>query len=441
WLAIFGQVVAISFVYFFLDFYFNFYACLIIILFSFFVNLLSQFYFGSEKRLTSFKTFIFLTFDLIQISVLLYFSGGISNPFSILMIVPVIVSASSLPIVFVIYLGVMTVTSIIFLSFVYTPIYQSAGYVLKPPDILLLGFSLSLIITVTFLGAYARRVSSDNENMNKALQVAQAALERERKLTALSGVVAALGHELGSPLATIKLASSELLNELDLDNPVYPDVKLIYEQSERCKSIIADMGELGKDDQYVKINDLMTILFEACEPFKNFKKTINFKLNNKIYGYEGNYKKDINVPLVRREPELLHGIRNLVHNAIKFSNSTVNINLIVEGQFITIEITDDGQGFPENLLRMIGDPFLKSKKNFLKDTDPKKGMGLGLFISKILLERTNGRVNFSNIIQIKNKYEKNVKGAKVEIMWEKASIEVSNSLKKQIIKENPRNVD
>ena len=218
WLAIVGQGVAIAVTDLVLDLNFNVEACLTIILFSCIVNLTSSIYFRSEKRLSALKTFLFLSFDLAQISLLLYFSGGTTNPFSMLIIVPVIVSASSLPIVFLIALCVMTLLSILLLSFKYFPIIDNSGHLLKPPEILLVGFSISLIITVTFLGSYARRIFLDNSNMNKALQATQMALERERKLTALTGVVAALGHELGSPLATIKLASSELLSEIDRDS-------------------------------------------------------------------------------------------------------------------------------------------------------------------------------------------------------------------------------
>ena len=223
----------------------------------------------------------------------------------------------------------MTFLCILLLSFKNFSILDTSGDVLTPPEILLVGFSASLIITVTFLGSYVRRIFLDNSNMNKALQATQVALEKERKLTALTGVVAALGHELGSPLATIKLASSELLSEIDSDSPIYQDIKLIYEQIERCKKIISDMGSLGKDDQYVKIIDFFTLLFEASQPYKNFEKQIIFRLNGVSQSHEGILIKEKMIPLVKREPELIHGIRNIVHNALKFSKSHVDINLII----------------------------------------------------------------------------------------------------------------
>ena len=443
WLAITGQVFAIAVTDFILDFTFNFEACLTIILFSCLVNITSSIYFRAEKRLSAFKTFLFLAFDLTQISLLLFFSGGISNPFSILVIVPAIVSASSLPIFYLITLGFMTLLSILLLSVKYFPIIDSSGDVLKSPEILLVGFSASLIITVTFLGSYARRIFLDNSNMNRALQAAQVALERERKLTALTGVVAALGHELGSPLATIKLASSELLNEIDSDSPIYQDIKLIFDQIQRCKAIISDMGSLGKDDQYVKTINFFTLIIEASQPYKKLDKKIIFRLNGVRQGHEGISIKEKMIPLVRREPELIHGIRNIVHNALKFAKSTVDINLITYSKNLILEIIDDGKGFPYDFTKMIGEPFLK--KSTFYSTEAKietseKGMGLGLFIANILLERTNGKLKFSNEKWSENDGKKRITGAKVEISWERSSIEVLHWDKKSKVKENPRNV-
>ena len=443
WLAIAGQAVAIAVTDFMLDFTFKFGECLTVILFSCLVNVTSSIYFRTEKRLSTFRTFLFLAFDLIQISLLLFFSGGISNPFSILIIVPAIVSASSLPIFYLISLAFMTLLSISVLSIKYFPIIDSSGDILKPPEILLVGFSASLIITITFLGSYARRIFLDNSNMNKALQATQVALERERKLTALTGVVAALGHELGSPLATIKLASSELLSEIDSDSPIYQDIKLIFEQIQRCKAIISDMGSLGKDDQYVKTIDFFTLIFEASQPYEKIDKKIIFRVNGVRQGDEGISIKEKMIPFVRREPELIHGIRNIVHNALKFAKSTVDINLITTTKKLNLEIIDDGKGFPYDVTKMIGEPFLKKSTVYLaeaKTETSQEGMGLGLFIANILLERTNGKLKFSNVKQSKDNGKKQIKGAKVEVSWERSSIEVLHWDNKSKFKKNPRNV-
>ena len=279
--------------------------------------------------------------------------------------------------------------------------------------------------------------------MNKALQATQVALERERKLTALTGVVAALGHELGSPLATIKLASSELLSEIDSDSPNYQDIKLIFDQIQRCKAIISDMGSLGKDDQYVKTIDFFTLIFEASQPYKKLDKKIIFRLNGVRQGYEGISIKEKMIPLVRREPELIHGIRNIVHNALKFAKTSVDINLITASRKLKLEIIDDGKGFSYDVTKMIGEPIIKKSAFYstgAKTETSEEGMGLGLFIANILLERTNGQLKFSNVKQSEGGGKKRIIGAKVEISWERSSIEVLRWDKKSKVKENPRNV-
>lgn len=443
WLAIVGQGIAIAVSDLILKINFNLEACVLIFLFTCIVNLATSIYLKGENRLSAFKTFLFLAFDLAQISVLLFFSGGISNPFSMLIIVPVVVSASSLPLVFSGVLGVMTVLNILFLSFKYTPLTNNAGVLLAAPEILLIAFSVSLIITVTFLASYARRVSLDNSNMNKAFQATQVALEREKKFTALTGIVAALGHELGSPLATIKLASTELLDEIDSRSPIYKDIQLISDQIERCKSIIADMGMFGKDDQYVKIVDFFTLILEAIEPYENYEKKIIFRLNGIRQGDKGISIREEMIPFVRREPELIHGIRNIIHNAMKFSSSSVDINLLTTRDKIYLEIIDDGKGFPHDITKMIGEPFLRKNNSYSVDdnTDTAySGMGLGLFIANVLIERKNGKLKFSNVIDKGNTGKKIMSGAKVEISWERTAIEVSQSDKQATVKENPRNV-
>jgi len=356
----------------------------------------------------------------------------------------VIVSATSLSILFLITLAILTILNIIVLSFVYSPIYDPVGFVLEPPHTLLIGFCTSLVITVTFLGGYARRVSIDTLNMNKALQATQVELERERKLAAIAGVVAALGHELGFPLSTIKLASSELLEDLEENDQLFSDIKLIFNQANRCKAILADMGSLGKDDQYVKVVDLLELISEAIEPYKKSGKNILLSFNGNYFEKKSDTFNSEKIPRVRKEPELIHGIRNLIQNGVKYSNSCVQIELSTNMKFINIVIFDDGPGFPESLLKMIGDPFLNKKENPLKDFNGTKvgqGMGLGLFISKILLERTGSIIKFSNLKGNSKKVHSSATGAQIEIAWIRTALEVPEDYKEVLSTQNPRNID
>ena len=197
------------------------------------------------------------------------------------------------------------------------------------------------------------------------------------------------------------------------------------------------------NDQYVKIIDFFTLLFEASQPYKELEKKINFRLNGERQSDNGIPIKVREIPFVRREPELIHGIRNIIHNALKFSNSSVDINLIVTSRKIILEIIDDGQGFPHDVENIIGEPFVK-KSDFnsiearIKISD--EGMGLGLFIANILLERTKAKLKFSNVQQIEKSGIKRITGAKVEISWDRFAIEVLQGEKKAKVKENPRNV-
>ena len=203
------------------------------------------------------------------------------------------------------------------------------------------------------------------------------------------------------------------------------------------------MGSLGKDDQYVKIIDFFTLIVEASQPYKKFEKQMILRLNGVRKGQDGISIKEKMIPLVRREPELIHGIRNIVQNALKFSRSCVDINLIINSEKIILEIIDDGRGFPHDVTNMIGDPFLKNSDFYLmevKNKTSEEGMGLGLFIANILLEKTKGKLKFSNVKKIEYDRKKRISGAKVEISWERTSIEVLQGDEKAKIKENPRNV-
>ena len=186
-----------------------------------------------------------------------------------------------------------------------------------------------------------------------------------------------------------------------------------------------------------------TLLFEASQPYKKFDKEITFRLNGVRQGHEGISIKEKMIPLVRREPELIHGIRNIIHNAIKFAKTTVDINLICTLKELNVEIVDNGRGFPPDVKKMIGEPFLKNSDFYSteeKTKTPLEGMGLGLFIANILLEKTNAQLKFSNVKKIENDGKKRIKGAKVEILWERSSIEVLQLDKRAKVKENPRNV-
>jgi two-component system sensor histidine kinase RegB len=251
------------------------------------------------------------------------------------------------------------------------------------------------------------------------------ALSREQKLTDLSGVVAAAAHELGTPLATIMMVSTELLedfaDEMESNPALNEDVQLIRDQADRCRDILRDMGRTGKDDMLVRHAPISEVIREAAEPHQNRGKVIHF-----------NIERDDSLPLkqpqIRRHPEIVHGIRNLIQNAVDFSNANVWIDIRWTGETIAVVVADDGAGYPADLIGRIGDPFVR-KRRHEKDKAKRpeyEGMGLGLFIAKTLLERSGAEVTFANGTDpfLHSEEISERRGAIVEVIWQRASLEL-----------------
>lgn len=245
--------------------------------------------------------------------------------------------------------------------------------------------------------------------MSDALFATQMALSREQKLTDLGGVVAAAAHELGTPLATIKLVSTELAEELIDDPELHDDAVLIREQAERCRDILRSMGRAGKDDVHLRTAPLLAVLREAAEPHLDRGKMIYFDV---VPGEGGSDRQ----PTIYRYPELVHALRNLIQNAVDFAQTTVWVDAEWTDRSIIVRVTDDGRGYSPNVLNRIGDPFISTRSAERKEYE---GMGLGLFIAKTLLERTGAKLRFANGSE---PYQKNApvprrSGAVVELRW------------------------
>ncbi len=228
--------------------------------------------------------------------------------------------------------------------------------------------------------------------MSDALAATQMALAREQKLTDLGGVVAAAAHELGTPLATIKLVSSELRDELGADRPeLRGDIDLIGEQADRCRDILRSMGRAGKEDQHLKQGPVAAVVREAAEPHEDRGVAINYD----VAPTEG---ADTRQPVVQRRPEMIHGLRNLIQNAVDFAQDDIWIDIRWDDRSLTVQIIDDGPGFPAGVLGRIGDPFVRSRRGLPAEGARRgyEGMGLGLFIAKTLLERSGAELSFAN---------------------------------------------
>ena len=363
----------------------------LVIMASVIANVLSYYTSPTNRRLPEFEATLWLVFDIIQLSALLFLTGGLNNPFAMLVLAPVTISALFLHLRNTVFLGVVAMLLITFVSHYNLPLLGANGEILTLPVLFLFGFWVALLISLVFLAIYARQVATEMRAMNKALLATQLALSREQKLTDLGGVVAAAAHELGTPLATIKLVSSELKEELQDLPDLLEDAELIRSQADRCRDILQSMGRAGKDDLHLRNAPIETVVREAAEPHLERGKEVQFNI---ILEDDTNQIQ----PNIQRRPEIIHGLRNLIQNAVDFSKSKVTVDISWSEDLIEIKISDDGRGFPQSVIGRIGDPYVR-RRWFIEDGARRpgyEGMGLGLFIAKTLLERSGAKLSFSN---------------------------------------------
>jgi len=413
WLAIGGQTAAVLFATFQLDIVLQLSLCFLAIGASVIFNVASTIVYPENKRLSERETMLTLLFDLAQLIFLLFLTGGLNNPFALLILAPVTISATALRQKSTVFLGLMAIFLISVVANFHLPLRTEQGFYLRMPDIFVSGFWISLVIGIIFLAGYARRVTLETHSMSQALIATQMALSREQKLTDLGGVVAAAAHELGTPLATIKLVSTELVEELGDHPELLADAALIREQADRCRDILSDMGRTGKDDSHLKRAPLSTVIHEAAEPHQNRGKQIHFSFTPLPDG-------DPRQPQIQRLPEIIHGVRNLIQNAVDFAEAEVWVDVTWSKDEITLIVADDGRGYPPDLIGRIGDPFVRRRKEKPSSQRPGyEGMGLGLFIAKTLLQRSGAELTFANGRDwFSNRADPSpYKGAIVNVVW------------------------
>lgn len=391
WIAIVGQLSAILVARQWFDLNLDLGLCFMAVGASVIANLIAIFVYPENKRLSEDEVMWMLIFDITQLCALLYLTGGLNNPFALLILAPVTISASTLRTGPTLIVGSLAIGLTTLVMWFHVDLRTDMGFVMRLPKDFIFGFWLAIVIGVVFLGAYARRVTSEIDSMSKALLATQMALAREQKLTDLAGVVAAAAHELGTPLATIKLASGELIEELRDSPELLEDAQLIHDQADRCRDILRSMGRAGKDDAQMHTVPLGEIVREAAEPHAERGKSIEISAQP---GPGGGDRQ----PVIKRQPEIIHGLRNLIQNAVDFSETRVWIDVQWSENDILVRIVDDGRGFPPQLLGRIGDPFVRRRRSEhrQKERPGYQGMGLGLFIAKTLLERSGAELSFSN---------------------------------------------
>nr|WP_111301264.1 ActS/PrrB/RegB family redox-sensitive histidine kinase [Paracoccus saliphilus] len=331
------------------------------------------------KRTSPGRAVLQLSFDLVQISALMALTGGMANPFALLVLAPVTIAAASLNARLVLALGLATVAVTSIAAVFGVPLRDPTGEILRMEPILALGHWVALVIGVVFFGGYAHRVTGELSDTSNALFATQMALSREQRLQHLGGVVAAAAHEMGTPLATIKLIAGELADELKDRPDLHADVIALRDSADRCAQILRSMGRAGKDDLHMRAAPLRAVLEDAASPHADRGPLVEIRADG---------------PSIRRDPAIIHALRNLIQNAVDFAESRVVIETDVTPNTLTVTIRDDGPGYPSTLLSRIGDPYLSRRSEVQRGSY--EGMGLGLFIAKTLLERSGARLSFAN---------------------------------------------
>ena len=396
WIAIIGQIIAINFVYFFLKLDLPIVETHIIISIGFITNIVLQFKIKTNQ-LRDLNSALFLIYDLLQLGVLLYLTGGIFNPFSLLIIIPTIVSSTFLSMGTTIILGTLTIGLLFFLK-EYHEILPGFGiHNFNFPEYYVAGALVSIIIGLVFLGYFGIKFSGETKKRSEALDKLQQVMAKEYELESLGGQAAAAAHSLGTPLATISVVAKELKKEIGDKSTYSKDLDLLISQAKRCSEILKQISKKEiSDDQFINLIKVEDLLEEIIISFaENSDKKITLLNNN-----------DRNKINIKRSPEIVYGLRNFIGNALKFADEKINIELTSDDKTLTLLIDDDGPGFAEDVINLIGEPYLKSKS---KKINSKAGLGLGIFLGKTLLERKKARLIFFN--------KGNLKGASVKVSW------------------------
>ena len=397
WIAIIGQYLTISIVYFILKFELPFFYCSIIIFIGILTNFYLQFKFN-KNQLNNFTSTFFLFYDLIQLSILLYLTGGVTNPFTILLIVPAIVSSTFLTLRSTINLSVITIIILIVLTINHLPLPHSGELHFHVPDTYLYAVPIAIIIGLIFLTYFGVRFGIESRKRTEALNKLELILAKEHELESIGLQAAAAAHSLGTPLSTITVIARELEKEIG-NNPKYSkDIDLLLSQTKRCSDILKNLSkDQLEEDSFlsdIKIEELLSEIVKSYTEISEKKLSLLVEKNK------------LN-PQIERTLEITYGLRNFIGNAVKYSNSFVDITLESNNKITEVKVCDDGPGFSEDILNVLGEPYIRSKNKIISS---KSGLGLGTFIGKTLLERMKANVNFDKCPK--------TNGAMVTIKWQ-----------------------
>ncbi len=386
WVAIAGQLMTVLFIALALQFPLPLMSCLAVIGASVALNVLLVWGGQEQRLLRDREAAALLTFDLVQLTTLLGLTGGLSNPFALLLIAPVVMAASHMrQRTAWAMLALMALCAVALARFS-LPLPWAAGMRLDLPPLYLAGVWVSLMVGAGFMAFFAGRIAVDAARMESALIATQTVLEREHKLAALGGLAAMTAHELGTPLATIRLVAKEMLRAAPAGHPMHEDAALLVEQSARCAAILGSLSARREEGDSIQDTiPLLALLDDICAEHRTRGKSIVIDAVTDPAGGA--------LPMVYRLPEILHGLGAMVENAVDFAASTVTVRARVSARTVIIEVRDDGRGFSPDILGKLGEPYVTSRP---LGEDGRVGLGLGFFIAKTLLERAGARLEFGN---------------------------------------------
>ena len=403
WVAVLGQAGALLVVYFGLGFELPLGPAMTVVGASALLNFVLALRRPAGARLSDRAAALFLAYDIGQLAVLLYMTGGLENPFALLLLAPITVSATILSLRSTLALCAFSLICIAVLAVWHLPLpWSTPGFSLPP--IYVLGGWISLALGIIFFASYTWRVAQEARRMSDALAATQLALAREQQLSALGGLAAAAAHELGSPLGTIAVAAREIARDLPPDSPHAEDVNLLISETARCRDILAELAHRPEDDANSPLTllPLSALVETAAAP--HLEDRIDFRID----AAARESGEPIDAPQIVRSPELIHGLGNLIQNAVQFARTRVDVAIEWDQSEIVMVIFDDGRGFPARVLEQIGEPYVSLR------APQKQHMGLGIFIAKTLLQRTGADIVFDN---------RREGGARVAVRWPRAALE------------------
>ena len=403
WLALFGQLFTVLAIAFGFKFDIPLRWCLTVIGASVALNVFIELYYPKTLRLQERPAMSLLAFDILQLSTLLFLVGGLDNPFFILLLAPVTIAAVSLRPRQIVAIVLLALACAGFLSIYHWPLPWFPGAALELPLLYRFGVSIAFLVATAFICTYAAQVAHEARNLSLALTATELVLERENHLSRLDGLAAAAAHELGTPLATIAVVSKEL-RRAKLPEEFTEDIDLLNEQAQRCRDILGRIASLASEEHpqldHIKLRHWIE---NVVAPFR--RRLVAIEIDVQGEGDE---------PVVANNPALAYGIGNFVDNALDFALTKVVVTASWTSEKVKIRISDDGPGFPNEILMQIGEPYLKGKANRRLKAGNIAGMGLGIFISKTLLERTGAKLHFANL-----------GGAVVDVVWSRQQLESS----------------